>query len=129
MIRRPPRSTRTDTLVPYTTLFRSLHRSLAESPDPDQRLRCRKNAGPGARGFKHKLLRAVDVSVIGNADRHMDAHVPAGKTPVFNLLGHAIFVRNQMFLAVPRDELGRASCRERVCQHVSISVTAELLKK
>src|SRR3546814_7636563 len=25
MIRRPPRSTRTDTLVPYTTLFRSLH--------------------------------------------------------------------------------------------------------
>src|SRR3546814_17698581 len=28
MIRRPPRSTRTDTLVPYTTLFRSvLHQS------------------------------------------------------------------------------------------------------
>src|SRR3546814_10741999 len=26
MIRRPPRSTRTDTLVPYTTLFRSLRR-------------------------------------------------------------------------------------------------------
>src|SRR3546814_9454143 len=25
MIRRPPRSTRTDTLVPYTTLFRALH--------------------------------------------------------------------------------------------------------
>src|SRR3546814_3971515 len=29
MIRRPPRSTRTDTLFPYTTLFRSL------SPDPE----------------------------------------------------------------------------------------------
>src|SRR3546814_17281289 len=26
MIRRPPRSTRTDTLFPYTTRFRSLHR-------------------------------------------------------------------------------------------------------
>src|SRR3546814_18302004 len=26
MIRRPPRSTRTDTLVPYTTLFRAPHR-------------------------------------------------------------------------------------------------------
>src|SRR3546814_1409214 len=26
MIRRPPRSTRTDTLLPYTTLFRSLER-------------------------------------------------------------------------------------------------------
>src|SRR3546814_3163177 len=28
MIRRPPRSTRTDTLFPYTTLFRSLSRRL-----------------------------------------------------------------------------------------------------
>src|SRR3546814_5717472 len=28
MIRRPPRSTRTDTLFPYTTLFRSKFRSL-----------------------------------------------------------------------------------------------------
>src|SRR3546814_6688894 len=31
MIRRPPRSTRTDTLLPYTTLFRSRsHRSLKQ---------------------------------------------------------------------------------------------------
>src|SRR3546814_18407094 len=29
MIRRPPRSTRTDTLFPYTTLFRSVERKLA----------------------------------------------------------------------------------------------------
>src|SRR3546814_13767957 len=36
MIRRPPRSTRTDTLFPYTTLFRSLdaaQRALARAPD------------------------------------------------------------------------------------------------
>src|SRR3546814_2926202 len=32
MIRRPPRSTRTDTLFPYTTLFRS--RALDIKPDP-----------------------------------------------------------------------------------------------
>src|SRR3546814_9631124 len=32
MIRRPPRSTRTDTLFPYTTLFRSLVASLALMP-------------------------------------------------------------------------------------------------
>src|SRR3546814_7441151 len=31
MIRRPPRSTRTDTLFPYTTLFRSVHRSYSSS--------------------------------------------------------------------------------------------------
>src|SRR3546814_2074244 len=41
MIRRPPRSTRTDTLFPYTTLFRSdrpqrihLHRHPADHPAP-----------------------------------------------------------------------------------------------
>src|SRR3546814_11532058 len=32
MIRRPPRSTRTDTLFPYTTLFRSLAPSLVVHP-------------------------------------------------------------------------------------------------
>src|SRR3546814_2478217 len=34
MIRRPPRSTRTDTLFPYTTLFRSLEFSAAEADPP-----------------------------------------------------------------------------------------------
>src|SRR3546814_9967597 len=33
MIRRPPRSTRTDTLFPYTTLFRSLRRLRADAAD------------------------------------------------------------------------------------------------
>src|SRR3546814_10533316 len=32
MIRRPPRSTRTDTLFPYTTLFRSLALDLIDPP-------------------------------------------------------------------------------------------------
>src|SRR3546814_20682698 len=48
MIRRPPRSTRTDTLFPYTTLFRSrpdlfaiwgASTTLELSTDPDMRLR------------------------------------------------------------------------------------------
>src|SRR3546814_10737564 len=34
MIRRPPRSTRTDTLFPYTTLFRSVVDIPATSPEP-----------------------------------------------------------------------------------------------
>src|SRR3546814_3351127 len=33
MIRRQPRSTRTDTLVPYTTLFRSAHRPISIEPN------------------------------------------------------------------------------------------------
>src|SRR3546814_7233144 len=55
MIRRPPRSTRTDTLFPYTTLFRSRPdlgydaRSLCRitarpADDRHQRLRCRRCA-------------------------------------------------------------------------------------
>src|SRR3546814_2594243 len=35
MIRRPPRSTRTDTPFPYTTLFRSTHISKSRGKPPD----------------------------------------------------------------------------------------------
>src|SRR3546814_20258796 len=35
MIRRPPRSTRTDTLFPYTTLFRSNSSFVHQFSDPD----------------------------------------------------------------------------------------------
>src|SRR3546814_20979324 len=37
MTRRPPRSTRTDTLFPYTTLFRSPHRGVWIRPETLQR--------------------------------------------------------------------------------------------
>src|SRR3546814_5737932 len=42
MIRRPPRSTRTDTLFPYTTLFRS---GLIFRSFPQQRIRTRRRPG------------------------------------------------------------------------------------
>src|SRR3546814_14729124 len=52
MIRRPPRSTRTDTLLPYTTLFRSLGRrdpgaaaERTEGEEPDRRSPGRRLAG------------------------------------------------------------------------------------
>src|SRR3546814_19189690 len=57
MIRRPPRSTRTDTLFPYTTLFRSLSRFgkyifgaqrvavIGVAPHPAQRCRSIERAG------------------------------------------------------------------------------------
>src|SRR3546814_5472653 len=37
MIRRPPRSTRTDTLFPYTTLFRSYQGDLSQAAGGDAR--------------------------------------------------------------------------------------------
>src|SRR3546814_2000480 len=60
MIRRPPRSTRTDTLFPYTTLFRS--REAAEQPDAD-RLAGRRNGREEA----------------GDDLRAPEAHLPPGK--------------------------------------------------
>src|SRR3546814_12537664 len=46
MRRRPPRSTRTDTIFPYTTLFRSPQHPTEPCPPPDARLR--KNVTPNA---------------------------------------------------------------------------------
>src|SRR3546814_9556728 len=51
MIRRPPRSTRTDTLFPYTTLFRSIG-SIMIRPDRDQEEE-RRQAWPPTRSEEH----------------------------------------------------------------------------
>src|SRR3546814_9766742 len=47
MIRRPPRSTRTDTLFPYTTLFRTAGKAYAAGGAADARAdrRCRRVSG------------------------------------------------------------------------------------
>src|SRR3546814_8407613 len=59
MIRRPPRSTRTDTLFPYTTLFRSgVGRCRPEVPRPAAfRRRGAGGAGAGAQRLSPHLLR------------------------------------------------------------------------
>src|SRR3546814_16115178 len=51
MIRRPPRSTRTDTLFPYTTLFRSWPRAMTSGSSP---------TGFGAGPFPAALLEERD---------------------------------------------------------------------
>src|SRR3546814_1145604 len=77
MIRRPPRSTRTDTLFPYTTLFRSAveqARSHVVLAQRQQRL--------------HLLLvaqvRALHQPLV-QADRAVDLATPAEKMPQRNL--------------------------------------------
>src|SRR3546814_7535384 len=69
MIRRPPRSTRTDTLFPHTTLFRSDYppRRLADRVRPmTERLRPRRSAlyMPGANVRAMEKARALPCDVV-----------------------------------------------------------------
>src|SRR3546814_3318782 len=67
MIRRPPRSTRTDTLFPYATRFRS---GLGVDPhdeidEPRELVRERRQAGPARDGALVHVERAVDFDLQG----------------------------------------------------------------
>src|SRR3546814_5960978 len=63
MIRRPPRSTRTDTLFPYTTLFRSIFLRIGILAEQFGELRDRK---VGGRIFERARGILVDADVIGD---------------------------------------------------------------
>src|SRR3546814_11267595 len=81
MIRRPPRSTRTDTLFPYTTLFRSLYQvepALGlENGDWSAIARDRKPAAVGhIVGAFHAPYAVEPVGVSGDFNRFAGPHHP-----------------------------------------------------
>src|SRR3546814_16166962 len=114
MIRRPPRSTRTDTLFPYTTLFRStsdLRRLASELMRLDVRWSSAKPEG--------LILGWAD-----SADARLESMLP-------EIVVHLIAAGEMCALANEHQhyhwrvdskrrlvETGRAQCRERVCQYV-----------
>src|SRR3546814_5488943 len=71
MIRRPPRSTRTDTLFPYTTLFRSLrrqvHQTIAKVSDDISRRYTFNTAIAAIMELMNALARFDDDSASGRA--------------------------------------------------------------
>src|SRR3546814_7206730 len=74
MIRRPPRSTRTDTLFPYTTLFRSAHHPLGQQATGERHapaLAFQRLSGP-ALGVRVGILQVAGVvgatEVVGERD-------------------------------------------------------------
>src|SRR3546814_16280912 len=112
MMRRPPNSTRTDTLFPDTTLFRS---QLAGDPA----------AGNVAGGGEVVDLALLHAQQLG--------HLAGGQEG-----GRGGFGRHASFLAAlpgrrkrrpPPLKIGRESCRERVCQSVSSPLFAGALNK
>src|SRR3546814_5433020 len=70
MIRRPPRSTRTDTLFPYTTLFRSarfLRPDGEEGDEVQQLVACANDAGEAGFVEAHFL---EELQPVGHIHRH-----------------------------------------------------------
>src|SRR3546814_19557603 len=61
MIRRPPRSTRTDTLFPYTTLFLSDSGTVQAIPSPPASLAIHSNDNDGAHRGDWRQISAVPV--------------------------------------------------------------------
>src|SRR3546814_15078978 len=114
MIRRPPRSTRTDTLFPYTTLFRSaLDRrgGIARLPrDPRRARRMGRQCADAASGRACDLL-GGDGDDGDDRDRVAARDGGGGLNHVFVI--PAVSTPFQPFAAI-----GRASCRARVGQYV-----------
>src|SRR3546814_18290247 len=120
MRRRPPRSTRTDTLFPYTTLFRSgqcIDRGRAHRPETGRHQRQSAedheeavlNRPVDEPGYHWPASRVIERTVgpWGGCPK-----VKRTRSPVLNPRAIAGLARWKVM------EFGRASCRERVCKYV-----------
>src|SRR3546814_12736420 len=111
MIRCPPRSTRTVTLFPYTTLFRSW---------PDGSLAAnRQMCVVGT----PRLAPRMAPDMPGRGSISVRPTTAAGVTPDCDILflGRMPVADRRQLIAWGRGrpvQIGRASCRERVCQYV-----------
>src|SRR3546814_14974831 len=126
MIRRPPRSTRTDTLFPYTTLFRStvgdrLRHMIDDGFEhrrqiPRTGVRVEAGIAVAAGGIEHREIELVVAGV--EADEQIEHFV---KHFLDTLVGTVHIVDNHA--------LGRASVWEGVWQAVSFTGVAVTLQK
>src|SRR3546814_13550591 len=113
MKQRPPRATRTDTLLPYTTLFRSRsHNPLFALPLSFEAARALlvfwQKVNPDTGALLHDFRDAtLNTRFLG--DLHQDLSEAARKR--YALLQTPEFVEEFI-------QIGRASCRESVCQYV-----------
>src|SRR3546814_13995866 len=106
MIRPPPRVTRTDTLCPYTTLFRSIHFDrLIEPRKPP--LHSPASTLAVYIGDKQRQASGFVVAKLGVMRPEVQIGRPLCQTAERHCDG-----------AVEEQQIGRASCRERVCQYV-----------
>src|SRR3546814_13886766 len=129
MIRRPPRSTRTDTLFPYTTLFRSAR---IRGSSPEHRLAVRQAESASIIAdmlpwFEEMLPKLPRGSNTAEAIRYTLNHwkglirfLDDGRIELDN----NTVERSIRPITLQRKKIGRASCRERVWQYVKYWVVA-----
>src|SRR3546814_13303050 len=106
MIRRPPRSTRIDTLFPYTTLFRSARVGACATMSPSGR--AHEHAFAGHAVEAGRLVAGTRAARTRDAGRDVHRHRHL----------RAVARRDQAAAASARREIGRASNRERVVKYV-----------
>src|SRR3546814_16754655 len=113
MIRRPPRSTRTDTLFPYTTLFRSTFARINEiAGDPIRAGEAWAEAAYLNGRPERALVQLNNLKKRSDLDYYARARIEAriaAITPV------VLELRRQ---GIRDPEIGRPACRERVGQYV-----------
>src|SRR3546814_19572417 len=105
MLRRPPRSTRTDTLFPYTTLFRS------------------QNLANVVLSIQYAIAALHQTRMIQAKHFVEKAATDAAHPCIQRVVGQrvSICVTQGIFIGFYTheiQEIGRASCRERVCKYV-----------
>src|SRR3546814_14290413 len=129
MIRRPPGSTRTDTLFPYTTLFRSLLDAEVGEERADG-LGCHRRPPVGVQGELPSgdllFVDGVSDELFGQAGGFAGGDEPGDDVARVDVEDHVELepgplVRPAELGDVPGPHLvqiGRASCGEGVCQYV-----------
>src|SRR3546814_12052926 len=134
MIRRPPRSTRTDTLFPYPTLFRSAGGLARRRDHQADRAGYLGDAGRGddelglrnpPRGDREEGRGRDEMAPAGIAIGEREQRAQRGADRFFHrpvAWSIASLLVNFSRGLPPSAVLGRAPCREGVCQYVEITV-------
>src|SRR3546814_14948555 len=120
MIRRPPRSTRTDTLFPYTTLFRSQRGAgtgiAGDGSDEDGAFTegaARWRGRAGAHGGRRVRRRRRQPGHAGDLSMALPSSVRIVE------VGPRDGLQNEKaIIPTAAKKIGSAACRERVCQYV-----------
>src|SRR3546814_13123532 len=118
MILRPPRSKRTDTLFPEPTLFRSM----IEFEKEERQARstgARQSYQPAGGLFERNIAaRAQDLDIIASPLRGREERAIRHHQGMRGIARQFEAGATQRLVVREREEIGRASCRERVCRYV-----------